>query len=69
VIVTGVPTPPDVGEIAEIVGAGTIVNRELLLIAPPTSTVTFTLGACKVGVVNPIEVFPQLDGLTPTPPN
>lgn len=69
VIVTAVPTPPEVGEMAEIVGAGTIVNRELLLIAPPTSTVTLTLGVCKVDVVNPIEVFPQLDGLTPIPPN
>jgi len=69
VIVTGVATPPDVGEILEMIGAGTIVNSALLLITPPTFTSTLTLGACKVGVVNAIEVVPQLDGLTPTPPN
>jgi hypothetical protein len=69
VVVTGVPTPPDVGETPEMIGAGTIVNSALLLIVPPTFTVTLTLGTCKFGVVNPIEVLPQLDGLTPTAPN
>jgi len=63
------PTPPEVGEIEEMEGAGTTVKKELLLKTPPTSTTTFTLGSCNVGVVNTIEVLPQLEGWIPSVPN
>jgi hypothetical protein len=66
VIVTTVPTDPDVGERELMLGAATTVNKTPLLAAPPTVTTTFPVVA-PVGTAATIELALQLIGLAVTP--
>jgi len=59
VIVTAVPTAPEVGDKLVVPGAGTTVKLTPLLALPPTVTTTLPVVA-PVGTVTFIEVAPQL---------
>jgi hypothetical protein len=59
VIVTAVPTAPEVGDNLVVPGAGTTVKLTPLLALPPTVTTTLPVVA-PVGTVTFIEVAPQL---------
>jgi hypothetical protein len=68
VIVTGVPTAPEVTERLLIVGAGTTVNCNPLLGAPFAVTTTFPVVAPD-GTGTTMLVGPQLEGVAAVPLN
>jgi hypothetical protein len=68
VIVTDVPTVPDVGERLLMLGDGTTVKETALLMAPFTLTTTFPVVA-PLGTGATIEVALQLVGLALVPLN
>jgi hypothetical protein len=65
-IVTEVPTEPDVGDSPLIAGGGTTVKVTPLLAEPPTVTITFPVVA-PVGTGTTIEVALQLLGVADVP--
>jgi len=68
VIVTEVPTGPEVGDRLVIDGGGITVNVMPLLGSPPTVTITLPVDA-PLGTGTAIEVVPQLVGVPAVPLN
>jgi hypothetical protein len=68
VIVTDVPTAPDVGERLVMLGAATTVNADPLLPTPPAVTTTLPVVA-PIGTGATIEVALQLVGVAAVPLN
>jgi hypothetical protein len=65
-IVTGVPAAPEVGERLVTFGTGVTVNKEPLLLTPPTFTTKLPVFA-SVGTVVTIDVSLQIDGAATAP--